>query len=333
MRREYTAADAFDAGQFVPMDGDRASWVRALAAGRAAGLTDEELIGLSACAPNFGGERATRAALRSIKSGGVQAGTWFFLARQAGWKPRRDGEPLRTARPPAPPAPRPAEPEPRQHETLSDFGRRIFADARPLAGTIGAQYLKARRCVVPPADGDLRFVAALPYPRLGATAEERAAQPDYCGPALVGLVTDVVTGEPIGLHRTWITAGGVKANTPGPARLTLGGHRKQGGCIRLWPDEAVTTGLGVGEGIETCLSLAHAFRPAWSLIDAGNLGAFPVLAGIESLVIAQDNDPAGRAAAADCAARWAAAGCTAAIVSAAADGADLNDELTTPEAA
>jgi hypothetical protein len=331
-RREYTAADAFDAGPFVPMDGTRDDWVRALAAGRDAGLSDDELIGLSACAPNYGGERATRAALRSIKPGAVKAGTWFFLARQAGWKPRKDGEPPRVARPAPAPAARPVEPERRTHATLSDHGRRIWPESRPLAGTIGAEYLLARRCVIPPADGDLRFHPALQYPKLGATPEERAAQPDYCGPALVALVTDVVSGEPIGLHRTWICEDGTKANTPGPARLLLGGHRKAGGVIRLWPDEAVTTGLGIGEGIESCLSLAHAFRPAWSLIDAGNLRTLPVLPGIEALVIAQDNDPAGRAAAADCAVRWSAAGCTVALVSAAHDGADLND-ITTKDAA
>ncbi|WP_310460683.1 toprim domain-containing protein [Sphaerotilus sp.] len=326
-RREYTAADAFDAGQFVPMDGTRDDWVRALAAGRDAGLTDDELIGLSACAPNYGGERATRAALRSIKPGAVKAGTWFFLARQAGWKPRKDGEPPRAARP-APVVPRPVEPVRPTHESLSEYGRRIWSESRPPAGTIGAEYLLARRCVIPPADGDLRFHPALPYPKLGDTPEERAAQPDYCGPALVALVTDIVTGEPIGLHRTWICADGTKpVNLPGPARLTLGGHRKQGGCIRLWPDEAVTTGLGIGEGIESCLSLAHGFAPVWSLIDAGNLKALPVLPGIEALVIAADHDPAGIAAAQECATRWAAAGCRVSLLMAPAVGADLNDVL------
>lgn len=331
-RREYTEADAFDAGQFVPMDGTRDEWVRALAAGRDAGLSDEELIDFSSRAPNYGGEKATRAALRSIKPGAVKAGTWFYLARQAGWTPRKDGEPLRAVRPAPAQAPRPVEPVRPVHESLSDYGRRIWSESRPLAGTIGAAYLLARCCVIPPADGDLRFHPALPYPKLGDTPEERAAQPDLTGPALVALVTDIVTGEPIGLHRTWICANGTKANTPGPARLTLGGHRKQGGCIRLWPDEAVTTGLGIGEGIETVLSLAHAFRPGWSLIDAGNLGVFPVLPGIEALTIAQDNDHAGRAAASDCAVRWSAAGCTVALVSAAHDGADLND-ITMKDAA
>ncbi len=327
-RREYTAVDAFDAGQFVPMDGTRDEWVRALAAGRDAGLSDEELIGLSACAPNFGGEKATRAALRSIKPGAVKAGTWFFLARQAGWTPRKDGEPPRAARPMPAPAPRAVEPVRPVHEGLSDYGRRVWSDSRPLAGTIGADYLLARRCVIPPADGDLRFHPALPYPKLGDTPEERAAQPDYCGPALIALVTDIVTGEPIGLHRTWICADGAKpANLPGPARLTLGGHRKQGGCIRLWPDEAVATGLGIGEGIESCLSLAHGFTPVWSLIDAGNLKAMPALPGIESLVIAADHDPAGIAAAQECATRWAAAGCRASLLMAPTVGADLNDVL------
>jgi hypothetical protein len=74
--------------------------------------------------------------------------------------------------------------------------------------------------------------------------------------------------------------------------------------IRLWPDENVTLGLGIAEGIETSLSLAHAYGPVWSLIDAGNLAMFPILAGIESLTIAADNDPAGIKAARECALRW-----------------------------
>jgi putative DNA primase/helicase len=77
---------------------------------------------------------------------------------------------------------------------------------------------------------------------------------------------------------------------------------------RLWPDDFVSHGLGVAEGIETALSLAHAYTPCWAAIDAGNLAALPVLAGVEVLVIAQDRDPAGEMAASDCADRWAAAG-------------------------
>lgn len=325
----YTETDARDAAPFVPMDGTRDEWVRALAAGRAAGLGDDELIELSSLAPNYGGERATRATLRSLRGAGVGAGTWFYLAKLNGWKPAAAGAPR-----PVRPAPvlRAVEPERHKHQTLSPYGLRLWASSLPLAGTIGAQYLKARGCPLPPEDGDLRFLSALRYPELGETPKERAAQPDYCGPALVARVTDIVTGEPIGLHFTWVRPDGTKADTPGPARLPLGGHRKAGGCIRLWPDEAVTHGLGVGEGIESCLSLAHAFTPAWSLIDAGNLAALPVLPGIEALTIAQDNDPAGRRAAHTVAERWAAAGAEVAIVAAVGEGQDLNN-VTSKEAA
>ena len=202
-------------------------------------------------------------------------------------------------------------------DTLSEHGRKLWRECRPMAGTIGAAYLAARRCTLPPEDGALRFHPARKHP-MG----------DHIGPALVALVTDATTGEPMSLHTTFICADGTKpAHLPGPARLMLGRHRKAGGVIRLWPDEAVTTGLGIGEGVETCLSLAHAFRPVWSLIDAGNLRAFPVLAGVESLLIAADHDPAGLAAARECAARWCAAGRTASLVMAPAAGADLNDEL------
>jgi phage/plasmid primase-like uncharacterized protein len=126
------------------------------------------------------------------------------------------------------------------------------------------------------------------------------------------------------LHRTWVGPDGRKANVD-PPRLLLGGHRKQGGVIRLWPDESVTRGLAVAEGVETALSLAWGFAPVWACIDAGNLAAFPHLSGVESLVIACDNDGAGRAAARACAARWVDAGAETFITRQTEN--DLNDVL------
>jgi hypothetical protein len=148
----------------------------------------------------------------------------------------------------------------------------------------------------------------------------------YVGPALVGLVTHVVTRVPMSLHRTWIRPDGRKADVDQP-RLLLGGHTKAEGVIRLWSDEAVTYGLGVAEGIETALSLAHGFTPVWACIDAGNLSTLPVLEGIETLTIAADFDPAGIAAARQCAKRWRDAGRQARIVMADRFGDDLNDEV------
>ncbi|MFP4891958.1 toprim domain-containing protein [Paraburkholderia sp. EG304] len=180
-----------------------------------------------------------------------------------------------------------------KHETLSDYGRDLWAACRPLAG-VALDYLTARACRIPPADGGIRWHPSLKHPT------------GYAGPALVALVTDAVTCQPLTLHRTWITAT-AKAHVD-PPRLLLGGHRKAGGVVRLWPDEAVTIGLSIAEGIETALSLALGHAPVWACIDAGNLKALPVLAGIESLVIGADHDAAGQSAANACAQRWANAG-------------------------
>lgn len=219
--------------------------------------------------------------------------------------------PERGARPLLAPKPVAKAVSAQRHEVLAGFGRDVWDAAVPLSG-VALDYLNARRCYIPPADGDLRFHPSLKHPS------------GHVGPALVALVTDAVTGQPISLHRTWIQADGRKADI-NPPRLLLGGHRKQGGVIRLWPDEAVTHGLGIAEGIEAALSLAWAYRPVWACIDAGNLAAFPVLGGIEALTIAADNDDAGRRAADSCASRWAHAEAIVRIVRQPQN--DLNDIL------
>ncbi|OUL92945.1 DUF7146 domain-containing protein [Paraburkholderia hospita] len=197
-------------------------------------------------------------------------------------------------------------------KTLAPYARQMWTASKPLAG-VAAAYLEARCCCIPPRDSDLRWLPSLKHPS------------GYEGPALLALVTDAVTSEPISLHRTWILADGNKANIEKPRLLLGGGHRKQGGVIRLWPNDAVTTGLGIAEGIETALSLAHGFSPVWSLIDAGNLAAFPYLLGIQTLTIGADNDRVGLGAADACASRWVNCGAEVFVTQQAAN--DLNDVL------
>lgn len=180
----------------------------------------------------------------------------------------------------------------------------IWARSLPLRGTPGEAYFLGRVCVLPPEDGDLRFLA----PR------------DHHPPTLVARITDAVSAEPLTLHFTPLTDAG-----RGKRKL-LAGHAKAGGVVRLWPDEAVTYGLGIAEGIETALSLAHAYQPVWAAVDSGNLARLPVLAGIESLIIAQDGDAAGQRASTALAKRWHAAGREVAII-ASQPGQDLNDDV------
>lgn len=185
-----------------------------------------------------------------------------------------------------------AKPKVQKHERLNDWGQQIWRECIPLSG-MALEYLKARHCYAPKY-GDLKWHPALKHPS------------GHTGPALVALITDVHTNVPLSLHRTWITATG-KAELDSP-RMLLGNHSIVGGVIRLWPDDEVNAVLGIAEGIETALSMAWALQPVWATIDANHLSQFPVLRGIQTLVIGQDQDPAGIAAATTCAQRWAAAG-------------------------
>jgi len=208
------------------------------------------------------------------------------------------------------PVARPAEPQ--QFATLAPRWSAYWDQLGPLRDD-GAAYLKARGCMIPPADGDLRF-------------DPRARHPSgYTGPAIVARVTDAVDARLARtLHRTWIRPDGTKADIK-PPRLFLEGHRKAGGVIRLWPDDAITSGLGIAEGIESALSAARVFKPMWSCLDAGNLGQFPSLSAVEALTIFTDHDSPGLRAAEACALRWSDAGRQARIVRPPEAGQDMND--------
>jgi hypothetical protein len=187
----------------------------------------------------------------------------------------------------------------------SDLAQSIWDRSTHLRGSLAQTYLERRRCVLPPPDGDVRF--------LPATNRHPAA--------MLARITDAVTNEPLSLHFTKLHPDGTKIE-----RRMLAGHVKRGGVIRLWADHDVAYGLGIAEGIETALSAAHAFRPMWSCIDAGNLACLPVLPGIEALSIYADNDAAGIDAAQQCARRWLSAGRDVAVYTPDVAG-DVNDIL------
>jgi phage/plasmid primase-like uncharacterized protein len=128
-------------------------------------------------------------------------------------------------------------------------------------------------------------------------------------PCILARFTDAVTGEPRGVWRRRVDDPTEKPRTLGPMR----------GCVvRLWPDEEVTTGLVIGEGVETVLAAATRIKrrngallhPAWACGGSGNLSAFTVLARIENLIILVDHDAdgGGQRAASACAERWLDAG-------------------------
>ncbi len=170
--------------------------------------------------------------------------------------------------------------------------RLILVDAVPIQGTSAAIYLASRGLAY---DGEeLRF-----HPRCLFGREWH--------PALVALMTDAVTGDPTGVHRTALLPDGSGKASPGKQML----GRASGAVVRLSPDEDVTTATGVAEGVET--ALATGFQPVWACLSAGTMERFPVLEGIEALTIFADHNPTGIAAANACGPQWHEAGREVAI--------------------
>jgi hypothetical protein len=109
-------------------------------------------------------------------------------------------------------------------------------------------------------------------------------------------MTRAVSGEAIGIHRTFLDADGAKVE-----RKMLGRQ----GVVRLSPNSEVTMGLGICEGIEDGLAvMLSGWAPIWAATSAGAIARFPVLAGIECLTIFADADEVGQQAAETCAERW-----------------------------
>jgi hypothetical protein len=138
--------------------------------------------------------------------------------------------------------------------------------------------------------------------------------------AMLALFRNIWTGEPQAVSRTFLDCGGHKIG-----RKFLG---PVGGCaVMLDAFDEVTTGLHVGEGIETCLAARQfGLKPAWAVGSAGAVAAFPVLSGIECLTLLSENDDASARAVEECGGRWHAAG-REVLINQADFGKDLNDEL------
>jgi putative DNA primase/helicase len=145
---------------------------------------------------------------------------------------------------------------------------------------------------------------------------------------MICLVRNIVTNEPQGVHRTALSADGAAIKRNGKTfRKSLGAIA--GGAIKIDPDEDVTQGLCIGEGVETCLSGRQmGLRPVWSVAGTSGIANFPILPGTDGLRILKENDANGASAKAaeTCARRWYGGGREVFIVE--PDTAkDLNDEL------
>lgn len=137
---------------------------------------------------------------------------------------------------------------------------------------------------------------------------------------MVALMRDILTDEPCGIHRTFLTPDGRKID-----RRMLG--RAKGAAIKLDSLDGPT--LTIGEGIETAMSgRLFGFAPAWALGSADAIAYFPVLPGIARLTILGETDDSGANAKVvkTCARRWMAADREVVLVQPRIAG-DMNDVL------
>jgi hypothetical protein len=126
-------------------------------------------------------------------------------------------------------------------------------------------------------------------------------------PALLALLRNVRTGEPVGIINVYLQPDGRDRLRDRKAKTVWG--RAGGAAVMLSGFDEPTHGLTVCEGVETGIALlADGLSPVWALGGAGNLASFPVFAGIEALTIAADADSPGQQAADTAAARWRRAG-------------------------
>lgn len=185
-----------------------------------------------------------------------------------------------------------------------------------LMGSLMLRYLTSRGLTLPEEVGGeaLRFHPACPWREDDGTL--------VYVPAMLAAFRDIHTDEIVGVHRTRLNDRGEKLG-----RRMLG--RAAGAAIKLDPDAHVTTGLAIGEGIETCLAARQlGLRPVWALGSAGAIAKFPVLSGIESLTLLAETGDGGtnERACHECGRRWEEAG-REVLVAASTIGEDLNDAL------
>jgi putative DNA primase/helicase len=95
-------------------------------------------------------------------------------------------------------------------------------------------------------------------------------------------------GNPVNIHRTYLTEDGRKAEVPQPRKM-MTGELPKGSAIRLW--EPSFGPLGIAEGIETAMAVAKLFGiVCWSAVNSSMLAAWSAPAGVSSVVIFGDND-------------------------------------------
>jgi putative DNA primase/helicase len=136
-------------------------------------------------------------------------------------------------------------------------------------------------------------------------------------PALIAAFRSLDDGMITAIHRIALNGDGTKLD-----RRMLGVvHRAAVMLDPLGPE------LAIGEGIETSMAARQlGILPAWAMGSVGNIAGFPVIDGVEQLIILGETGAASQNAIQFCGSRWRKAGRRVRVIKPSI-GTDLNDEL------
>lgn len=154
-----------------------------------------------------------------------------------------------------------------------------------------SMYLRKRvpGCDISRISGDIRF-----HPGLKFFEEGEGGRFINRGtfPTMVARAVDAA-GQPITLHRTYLTSKGEKAPLDDPKKQMKGIRKLDGAAIRIVEVPESRT-LGLTEGIETGLAVATGYRyriNVWSLLNCGNLALADIPEGrFDKIIIFADHD-------------------------------------------
>lgn len=187
---------------------------------------------------------------------------------------------------------------------------RIWAATIAAEGTLVERYLRSRSITIP-VPASLRFAVSLNHPT-GVHL-----------PAMVATVTNGVTSEAMGIHRTFLAPDGMGKASVMPSKMMLGPCG--GGVVRLGGPAGGP--LMIGEGIETSLAAMQATSlAAWAALSASGLKTLNLPPEARDVIVLADGDAVGEAAALDAAHRWVREGRRVRIARP-PDGIDFNDML------
>jgi len=192
----------------------------------------------------------------------------------------------------------------------------LWRAALPIAGTLGAEYLRQHRGIRLEPPPSLRFLESARY------------FTGHCFPALIAAVQRP-DRKIVAVQLTYLRPNdGSKAPVASP-RLTVG--RLGTGAIRLGPAGEV---LGLAEGTETALSVMEMSGvPCWATLGVSRLGKIAMPSPVREVHIFADDDDAGRLAAEKAAEGYVAAGLQVILRWPPAGCGDWNDALRARRAA